>query len=84
MEFSRQEYWSGLTFPSPWDLPHPGIEPMSPALQAASLLSESLGPRGVKWAESKRKRLPVLLTTKHFVISRIQFVGIEVTSRRLC
>ena len=32
--FSRQEYWSGLPFPSPEDLPHPGIEPGSPALQA--------------------------------------------------
>ena len=34
MEFSRQEYWSGLPFPSPGDLPDPGIEPRSPALQA--------------------------------------------------
>ena len=34
MEFSRQEYWSGLPFPSPGDLPDPGIEPGSPALQA--------------------------------------------------
>ena len=40
MEFSRQEYWSGLLFPSPADLPDLGIEPGSPALQAASLLSE--------------------------------------------
>ena len=32
MEFSRQEDWSGLPFPSPGDLPDPGIEPMSPAL----------------------------------------------------
>ena len=37
MGFSRQEYWSGLTFPSPGDLPDPGIEPRSPALQADSL-----------------------------------------------
>ena len=34
MEFSRQEYWSGLPFPSPGDLPDPGIEPRSPTLQA--------------------------------------------------
>ena len=34
MGFSRQEYWSGLSFPSPGDLPKPGIEPVSPALQA--------------------------------------------------
>ena len=38
--FSRQEYWSGLPFPSPEDLPNPGIESRSPALQADSLLSE--------------------------------------------
>ena len=40
MEFSRQEYWSGFPFPSPGDLPNPGIEPRSPELQADSLLSE--------------------------------------------
>ena len=38
--FSRQEYWSGLPFPSPGDLPNPGIEPGFPALQADSLPSE--------------------------------------------
>ena len=37
MEFSRQEYWSGLPFPSPGDLPDSGIEPGSPALQEDSL-----------------------------------------------
>ena len=37
MGFSRQDYWSGLPFPSTGDLPHPGIEPKSPALQADSL-----------------------------------------------
>ena len=42
MGFSRPEYWSGLPFPSPWDLPNPEIKPGSPALQAASLLSELL------------------------------------------
>ena len=40
VEFSRQEYWSGLPFPSPGDLPNPGIKPRSPALQVDSLLSE--------------------------------------------
>ena len=44
MEFSRPEYWSGHPFPSPGDLPDPGIEPVSPALQAGSLPSEPLGP----------------------------------------
>ena len=38
MGFSRQEYWSGLPFPSPGDLPDPGIEPWSPALQAVSFI----------------------------------------------
>ena len=43
MGFSRQEYWSGLSFPPPGDLPDPGIEPRCPALQADSLLSEPPG-----------------------------------------
>ena len=43
MGFSRQEYQSGLPFPSPGDLPNPGIEPRSPALQADALPSEPPG-----------------------------------------
>ena len=43
MGFSRQEYWSGLPFPSPGDLPNPGIKTRSPALQADSLASELQG-----------------------------------------
>ena len=43
MEFSRQAYWSGLPFPSPGDLPNPGIEPRSPALHADALPSEPPG-----------------------------------------
>ena len=43
MGFSRQEYWSGLPFPSPGDLPDPEIEPRAPALQADALPSESPG-----------------------------------------
>ena len=43
IEFSRQEYWNGLPFPSPGDLPNPGIEPRSSTLQADSLLSELAG-----------------------------------------
>ena len=45
--FSRQEYWSGLPFPSPGDLPNPGIKPRSPALQTDALPSE---PPGKPWA----------------------------------
>ena len=43
MKFSRQEYWSGLPFPSPGDLPDPGTEPGSPALEADTLTSEPPG-----------------------------------------
>ena len=52
MGFSRQEYWSGLPFPSPGDLSHPGIEPRSPCIEAESLPTELRGnliyPREVK------------------------------------
>ena len=50
MGFSRQEYWSGLLFPSPGDLPDPGIEPMSPALQAGALTSEPPGKQGYHYS----------------------------------
>ena len=43
MGFPRKEYWSGLPFPSPGDLPNPGVEPVSPALQADALPSEPPG-----------------------------------------
>ena len=43
MEFSRPEYWSGESFPSPGDLPNPGVKPRSPSLQVDSLLSEPPG-----------------------------------------
>ena len=43
MEFSRQGYWSGLPFPSPGDLPNPGIEPGSPALRVDISLAEPPG-----------------------------------------
>ena len=51
MGFPRQEYWSGLPFPSTRDLPNPGTEPGSPALQVDSL------PLG-KLTSSKRKQSP--------------------------
>ena len=43
MRFSRQKYWSGLLFPSPGDIPDPGIEPVSPALTDKFFTTESLG-----------------------------------------
>ena len=51
MEFSRQDYLSGLPFPSPGDLPHAGIEPRSPALQVDSLPSE---PPGESWPQIRK------------------------------
>ena len=54
-EFSRQEYWSGLPFPSPGDLPNPGIEPESPTLQADSLPPEPQG------------KLSVVINNFHFM-----------------
>ena len=55
MGFSRQEYWSGEVFPSPADLPNPGIEPRSPALWADSLPSEP--PWKPKRTQRKRFRV---------------------------
>ena len=51
MGFSRQEYWSGLSFPSPGDLPDPGIKPRSPASKADSLLTELRG-KPYQWYET--------------------------------
>ena len=55
MGFSRQEYWSGLPFPSPEDLPDPGIEPRSPALQTDALTSEPVWGGLTNSCEKKRK-----------------------------
>ena len=55
--FPGKEYWSGLTFPSPGDLPNPGIEPGSPTLQADSLLSELQGkPQGNVYLRTKQQQ----------------------------
>ena len=57
MEFSRHEYWSGLPFLSPGNLPNPGIEPGSPALQAEALPSEPPGNQWTwVWANSEGQR----------------------------
>ena len=57
MEFSRQEYWSGMPLPSPGDLPDPGIEPGSPALRVDTLPSELPG----KPVPSNRVVIKILL-----------------------
>ena len=69
MEFSRQDYWNGLPFPSPGDLPDPGIKPGSPALQADALPSE---PPGKPWTEGQ--------TCVPFIGRRI-FILIRCTTR---
>ena len=56
MEFSSQEYWSGLPFPSPGVLPDPGIQPASPALQEDSLALSHLGNPKDKEELAKRSR----------------------------
>ena len=57
MESSRQEYWSGLPFPTLEDLPDSGIEPGSPALQIDSLPSEPLGKSSASKAQHKSPSL---------------------------
>ena len=61
MGFSRQECWSGLPFPSPGNLPDPGIKSGSPALQADALPSEPTGKpkiegKGVRKSDGKRQK----------------------------
>ena len=60
MGFPRPEYWSGLSSPSPGDLPDPGIKPASLALQADSLPSELSGTTGSYWEEKKKQFGPSL------------------------
>ena len=67
MGVSRQECWSGLPFPSPEDLPNPGIEPGSPALQAHALLSEPPGKPGLYTRGLKIGRTNVLCVVKVFL-----------------
>jgi len=57
MEFSRQQYWSGLPFPSPEDLPDPGIEPWSPKLQADALPSEPQGNSNKQFTNMKFEKI---------------------------
>ena len=53
MGFSRQQYWSGLPFPSPRDLSNPGIKLRSPTLQVDTLLSEPPGKPNIHWITEK-------------------------------
>ena len=66
MGFSRQEYWSGLPFPSPGDLSNSGIEPRSPTLQADSLPSEPSG-KSYQFVQVDRKLISRLQLRKYMV-----------------
>jgi len=60
IEFSRQEYWSGLPFTSPGDLPDPGIKPRSPVLQADSLPSEPPGKPNDRLGQAQLTSNPIV------------------------
>ena len=74
MGVSRQEYWSGLPFPSPGDLPNPGIEPGSPALEADALTSEPPGKPDDKWDDKWS-----LFSDANFVVFFFFYTAIENT-----
>ena len=84
MKFSRQEYQSELPFPSPGDLPHPGIEPRSPALQADSLLSEPPGKPRNELGVSQRVEIRGNASLQLGCInSDIHLVNLNIGSRQL-
>ena len=71
MGFSRQEYWSGQPFPSPVDLPDPGIEPRSPLLQVDSLPSEPPGKPKIRFRRHQTGFLLKLTTFKPLPLENI-------------
>ena len=75
MEISRQGYWSGLPFPSPRDLPDPGIKPGSPTWQADSLPSDPPGKlsMGEIALSKKKKKVRTLCTTLHMILICINY-----------
>ena len=94
MEFSRQKYWSGLSFPCPGDLSNPGIEHESPTLLADALLSEPPGklfflPRLCVYGREKQKRLlPSLLQSltvvRNSIIVYWRVVSVSVFTQHPC
>ena len=86
--FSRQEYWSELPCPPPGDLPHPGFEPRSPALQAGSLLSEPPGKPHPARLSEHRLELPVSyskfpVAVLHMVTCMFQCYSLNLSHRLL-
>ena len=76
MEFSRQEYWSGLPIPTPGNFPNSGIEPGSPATQGDSLLSELPG----KLLMNIRMHIYVLFS---FLFSENKYTEVELLDHML-
>ena len=72
MGFSRQEYWSGLPFPSPGDLPDPGIEPRSPKLQADALTSAPPG-KPMSNVDSTIKNIDITFQTNVCLVKAMVF-----------
>ena len=75
MEFSRQEYWSGLAHPSPEDLPKPGIEPRSPALHCIYCLSHEERPVyfmhsiiNISWSLLKLMSIELVMPSNHLIL----------------
>ena len=77
MRFSRQGYWRGLPFPSPGDLPDPGIEPGSPALQADSLPTELPGNSWSRTCWHKKKILSRI--SFFFPIQELQYASSQIS-----
>ena len=67
MGFSRQEYWSGLPFPSPEDLPDTETEPRSPSLQADALPSEPPGKPVIKFKHKIQAHINMYMCTSEYV-----------------
>ena len=83
MEFSRQEYWSGLPFPSPEDLPDPGIEPGSPILQADALTSQPPGKTSLR-----KKNIYILICIfihiSIYLYKQLNYLAIHLKLRQVC
>ena len=76
IEFSRQEYWNGLSFPPPGDLPNPGIKPRSPTLHADSLPCEPPGKPYIKWF-LKEKEYVKAVYCHHAYLTYMQSISWE-------